>query len=572
MIEATLIIAVAFALAWPLGHYMARVFKGGRVAGDAVFAPVERLVYRACRIDAQRGMTWRGYALAFGWSNVALGLAAWAVFCFQDHLPLNPDNAPGMSWDLGLHTAVSFLTNTNQQHYSGQAQLSYLAQMTGIVAMQVLTPVFALCILVAMLRALFGGRNAATAAEGEPRDVGNWWVDLTRATLRIVLPLALVWSLLLASQGVPSTFAAGATATPIDASAGMAEQRIPVGPVAPMVAIKQLGSNGGGWYGPNSAVPLENPTPLSNFFEAVAILLIPVACVFMLAPFTGRRRLTALVMGTMLVFSLVLVAGSLWSEQQPNAALAGLAMDGPNFEGKEVRLGVDASATWAALTTQVNNGSVNAMHDSLNPAGGLVTLTAMLINAIWGGVGCGVVQFLVFVMLAVFLAGLMIGRTPELFGRKLETGEIRLLGLLLVLHPLTVLTLTAITLALPQFTANSNPGFHGISQVFYEYVSAFANNGSGLEGLGDGTPWWNLTCVVALLLGRFPVLVVALAIAARLAAKRVAPEGAGSLRVESFAFGGMLVAVIVLYAVLSFLPALVLGPIGEWVTLANPGA
>ena len=382
----------------------------------------------------------------------------------------------------------------------------------------------------------------------------------------------LVWSLLLASQGVPATFSAGPEATPIDQSAGLATQKIPLGPVAPMVAIKQLGSNGGGWYGPNSAAPLENPTPLSNFFEAIAILLVPVACVFMLGPFTGRKRLTPLVFGTMLLFSLPMVGGSLWSEQAPNAAVAGLAADGPNFEGKEVRLGVDASATWAALTTQVNNGSVDAMHDSLNPAAGLVALTAMLINAIWGGVGCGLVQFLVFVLLSVVLGGLMIGRTPELFGRKVETGEIRLLGLLIVLHPLTVLTLTAITLALPQYTGNSNPGFHGVSQVFYEYVSAFANNGSGFEGLGDSTPWWNLTCVVALLLGRFPVLVVGLAIAGRLAAKRHAPEGAGSLRVESVAFAGMLVAVIVLYAVLSFLPALVLGPIGEWVTLANPGA
>jgi len=393
-------------------------------------------------------------------------------------------------------------------------------------------------------------------------DVGNYWADVVRATFRFMLPLCLVWTVLLASQGVPSTLAAGPTITPVDASVEMKSQKIPLGPVAPMVAIKQLGTNGGGWYGPNSSVALENPTPFSNLLETLALILVPVAVAFMVGPLTRRRKLTALVFGTMLLMSLASTGLAMWSE-----AHTATTSDPALMEGKEVRIGADASALWASLPTQTSNGSVNAMHDSLAPMTGMVTMTDMLINAIWGGVGCGLQQFLVYLLLSVFLAGLMTGRTPELFGRKIEAREVRLLALLILLQPLVILGFSAITLAIPSITGNSNPGFHGISQVFYEYTSAFANNGSGFEGLGDATYWWNLSCSVVLALGRYPALLIPLAVAGSMARKRAAPEGMGTLHIESPTFALTMIAVIVVLTILQFTPALVLGPVADHLTL-----
>lgn len=566
MTEILFLYAAAIGLGWPLGLYLARVMRGDPSRLDAVFGPAERLLYRALGTDPRRGMSWRGYAGAFVVSNVALGALVWLQFMTQAWLPLNPDAAPNMRWDLALHTMVSFLTNTNQQHYSGQARLSYLSQMVGIVGLQVITPMMGLAMVVATLRGLFGGRAAADstnpAASGE-RDLGNYWVDLTRATLRFMLPLCLVWSVLLTWQGVPATLARGPTVAPLDATAPLKEQHIPLGPVAPMVAAKQLGTNGGGWYGPNSATPLENPTPFSNFLETLALVLIPVAVTFMAGAFVRRRRFAALVFGSMLALSAVSTGVTVWSE-----AHSATTQDTALMEGKEVRFGAEDSALWAALTTQTSNGSVNAMHDSLAPLTGGVAMVDMLVNAIWGGIGCGLSQFLVYLLLAVFLAGLMTGRTPELFGRKVEAAEVRLLALLILLQPIVVLGFTAAALSFPSVTANSNPGFHGISQVFYEYVSAFANNGSGFEGLGDATYWWNLSCTAVLILGRYPALIVPLAIAGMMARKKVAPESAGTLHVETPTFALTLIAVIVILTVLQFMPALVLGPIADHLSLA----
>ena len=569
MWEVLITLVAAVGLAWPLGRYLALALGDAPSRLDRVFGPLEHLGYRLVGIRPERGMSWRGVALAFVASNAVLGLLVQAILMFQDHLPLNPDAIPGMRWDVALHTMVSFLTNTNQQHYSGQAQLSYFAQLAAIVTLQVVTPAMGLAIGLAVLRGLFGGRHAASAGEGEPRDLGNFYVDTVRAIVRVFLPLMLAWSLLLTWQGVPSTLAGAIHATPIDASAGLARQTIPLGPVAPMVAIKQLGTNGGGWYGPNSATPLENPTSLSNLLEMIAILLVPIAIVFMTGRFVGRPRLTWLIFGVMAAFSLSFVGAAAWSEARPNAAAAGLAASGPNLEGKEQRFSPAAAALWSTITTQTSNGSVNAMHDSLNPVAGLVAMGGMLVNMVWGGVGCGLVGFLVYLLVAVFLSGLMIGRTPEIYGRKLDVGEIRLLSLLVLVQPLLLLAATAATLSLPAFTGNSNPGYHGVSQVFYEYASAFANNGSGFEGLGDGTPWWNLSCVALLLVGRYACLLVPLAVAGRLAAKRVAPPSSGTLDIETPTFGATLIAVIVLVTLLCFLPVLALGPIGEALSLAG---
>ncbi|UHQ21783.1 potassium-transporting ATPase subunit KdpA [Lysobacter sp. 5GHs7-4] len=571
MIEIFLVFALAIALGWPLGLYLARVMRGAPSRLDLVFGPLERAIYRALGTDPARGMSWSGYAKAFALSNAVLAILVWLQFMTQAWLPLNPDGVANLRWDTALHTMVSFLTNTNQQHYSGQAQLSYLSQMVGIVGLQVATPMMGLAMVVATLRGLFGGRretcsaggNTEAAAPTTARDLGNYWVDVTRATLRFMLPLCLLWALLLTAQGVPATLAAGPSAQPVDATVAMQQQKIPLGPVAPMVAAKQLGTNGGGWYGPNSAVPLENPTPFSNLLEMLAIVLIPIAVTFMIGPFTGRRRLTAMVFGSMLLMSALSTAATVWSE-----AYSSSAADVALMEGKEVRFGATASALWTAVTTQTSNGSVNAMHDSLAPLTGGVAMVNMLVNAIWGGIGCGLQQFLVYLLLAVFLAGLMTGRTPELFGRKIEAPEVRLLALLILLQPLTVLGFTALTLALPAIAGTSNPGFHGISQVFYEYTSAFANNGSGFEGLGDASYWWNLSCALVLALGRYPALIVPLAVAGLLARKRVAPEGNGSLHVETPTFALTLIAVIAILTVLQFMPALVLGPVADHLSLA----
>ncbi|MCC5091669.1 MULTISPECIES: potassium-transporting ATPase subunit KdpA [Xanthomonas] len=597
MTETLLVYALAIVLAWPLGRYLAAVMRGAPMRGDAVFGWIERPLYAVLGTRPQQGMSWRGYVAAFLLSNLVVGVLTWGVFMTQAWLPFNPDAIPNMRWDTALHTMVSFLTNTNQQHYSGQAQLSYLAQMTGIVGLQVVTPMMGLALAVATLRALFGGRAVANANDvaatasgphssalqtataslaahetqpsipaGAPlpdADVGNYWADVIRASVRVLLPLCLLWTLLLGWQGVPSTLQGAATATPLDSSAGMATQTIPVGPVAAMVAVKQLGTNGGGWYGPNSSVALENPTPLSNLLETLALVLLPMSVVFMVGYLTGRKRLTALVFGTMLLMSVASTGLLLWSEAHSASAASPALM-----EGKEVRIGADASALWAALTTQTSNGSVNAMHDSLSPLSGLVTLVDMLINAIWGGVGCGLQQFVVYLLLSVFLAGLMTGRTPELFGRKIEAREVQLLALLILLQPLVVLGFTAVALSVPAWTANSNPGFHGISQVFYEYTSAFANNGSGFEGLGDATYWWNLSCAVVLALGRYPALILPLMVAARMATKRRAPESSGSLQIETPTFALTLMAIVLVLTVLQFMPALVLGPIAEHLALA----
>lgn len=567
MTEFLLVFALAIALGWPLGRYLAAVTRGAPMRGDRLFGLIERPVYALLGVDPSRGMGWKGYAKAFLLSNLVLGVVVWVVLMTQAWLPLNPNDIPNMRWDLALHTMVSFLTNTNQQHYSGQAQLSYLAHASAIVGLQVVTPMMGLALVAATLRGLFGGREKSaattdTTTNGDA-DVGNYWADVIRPAVRFLLPLCLVWSLALTSQGVPATLQGGPVARPVDASAQMAEQKIPLGPVAPMVAIKQLGTNGGGWYGPNSAVPLENPTPFSNLLETLALILIPVSIAFMVGSFTGRRKFTALVFGTMLTMSLVSAGTAVWSE-----SLSGTSSDIALMEGKEVRFGAAPSALWAAFTTQTSNGSVNAMHDSLAPLTGLVTISNMLVNAIWGGVGCGLQQFLVYLLLSVFLAGLMTGRTPELFGRKIEAHEVKLLAALVLLQPLALLAFTAITLAVPSITGNSNPSFHGISQVFYEYVSAFANNGSGFEGLGDATYWWNLSASLMLALGRYPALIIPLAIAGSLARKRATPEGPGTLKVETPTFALTLIAVVVILTLLQFMPVLVLGPVADHLALS----
>ena len=562
MLELYLLLALVILLAWPLGKYLAKVMANQPMKSDVMFGWIERPIYWILGIKPEQQMGLRQYVAAFLVSCVVLLVLSTCIFMTQAWLPLNPNQAPNMSWDLALHTTISFLTNTNQQHYSGQAQLSYFSQMTAIVGLQVITPMMGLALAVATLRAFFLQKKNNDNLTSESIQLGNYWSDLVRPTVRFLMPLCLIWSLLLNWQGVPATFQGGPEVQVLDHSVEKQLQKIPLGPVAPMVAIKQLGSNGGGWYGPNSSVPLENPTPFSNFLEMLAILLIPVSLIFMVGYFTQRKRFAVFVFGTMLLMSVLSATASIWSE-----SLSATAHQITVMEGKEQRFGAASSALWAAVTTQVNNGSVDMMHDSSAPLTGLVALSNMLINAIWGGIGCGLQQFIVYLLLTVFISGLMTGRTPELFGRKIEAAEIKLLAILILLQPIVILAFTAITLVNPAISGISNAGVHGISQVFYEYVSAFANNGSGFEGLGDNTIWWNLSCSAVLLLGRFPALVIPLMIAVRLAQKRQAPESSGSLKVETPTFSLTLIAVVITLTLLQFMPILVLGPIADYLSM-----
>ncbi|WLI74354.1 potassium-transporting ATPase subunit KdpA [Halomonas alkalicola] len=555
--------ALVIGMALPFGLYMAKSLGDQRSYLDRFFSPIEGVIYRLAGVNPEVSMPWQAYATAVLKLHVLLILLAWLTFMFQGRLPLNPDGIAGMRWDTALHTAISFATNTNQQHYSGQAELSHLSQTLAIVTLQFLTPATGMAVLVAIARTLLAKHRQESGL-----GVGNYYRDLTRSSVRILLPLAAVVALLLTWQGVPANYQAAHEITPLDAQVEET-QRIPLGPVSAMVAIKPLGTNGGGWYGPNSSVPLENPTAISNVIETAAIMLIPVALLVALAVMTGRHRLMVGIGGVMLAFSLVSTGLVVSSERMPNAAFAELSAPGGNMEGKEVRFGTDMSALWGSWTTQTSNGSVNAMHDSFNPLGGMVLIMDMLVNVTFGGVGVGLIGFLLYLMLAAFIGSLMVGRAPELFGHPLETREIRWISLAILAQPLIILGLSALAVSLPGVHGTTNPTHHGLAQVIYEYTSAFANNGSGFEGLDDATYWWNLTCAIALLIGRFLPMLVPLAVASWLATKRTAPAGRGTLALDSGAFMALTAGVIVIINLLGFLPALVLGPVAEALVLAQ---
>ncbi|MCP1602872.1 potassium-transporting ATPase subunit KdpA [Pseudomonas citronellolis] len=556
-----LLIAAFFALvllpAPLLGRFYYKVMEGERTFLSPVLAPVERLVYRVCGIDPQSEQNWKSYTLAMLAFNLA-GLALlFAILVGQGMLPLNPQHLPGLEWTLAFNTAVSFVTNTNWQAYSGEAALSYLSQMLGLTVQNFVSPAVGLAVLVVLARGI---------ARKSTQNLGNFWVDLTRATLYGLLPLCLILALLLVWQGVPQTFLDYVHATTLQG----AEQSIPLGPAASQIAIKQLGTNGGGFFGVNSAHPFENPTAWANLFELASIILIPAALVFTFGHYVKDLRQSRAILGCMLLLFVVGLGVALWAEYQPNPALAHLPItQGAPLEGKESRFGTTASVLWAVTTTAASNGSVNAMHDSLNPLSGLVAMFNMMLGeVVFGGVGAGLYGMLLFVLVAVFLAGLMIGRTPEYLGKKLEAREVRLLVATLLVMPVGVLVLGAIAASLPgPASAVSNPGAHGFSQLLYAYTSGTANNGSAFAGFGANTPFHNLMIALAMLIGRFGYIVPVLAIAGSLAAKKRVPVGPNSFPTHGLLFVGLLAATILLVGGLNFLPTLVLGPVADHLTL-----
>ena len=555
-----LTVAILIATSIPIGRYMARVFSGERTWLDPVLVPIERLVLRLSRVDPAEEQDWKAYSRSLIFSNVFMWLATFALVTLQGVLFLNPDGIAGMEPTLAFNTISSFTTNTNLQHYSGETGLSYLSQMGFATFLQFVTAATGMAALVAIIRALGGSRLTK---------LGNFYVDMTRAAVRVLLPLSIFVATIFIWQGMPMTFKGAAKATTIEGQ----EQTIARGPVAAMVAIKQLGTNGGGFFGPNSSHPYENPTPISNLAATWSILVIPMGMVWTLGEMLRRRRLAAVIFATMLAFYVPLFSFAISQELSGNPAITAMGVDQStgSMEGKEVRFGAALSALWAASTTVTSNGSVNSMHDSMTPLGGLVPMIGMWLNNIFGGVGVGFINMFIFIIVTVFVTGMMIGRTPEFLGKKVEAKEMKLASVALLLHPLLILVGTAVACYVWTTTADpntalawlKNPGPHGFSEMLYEFSSAAANNGSGFEGLGDNTAFWNVSTGLVMLFGRYIPIIAPLALAGSLAAKPASPETAGSLRADSATFGFALWAVVLVLGLLMFMPVAVLGPIAE---------
>ncbi|MGA2110865.1 MAG: potassium-transporting ATPase subunit KdpA [Anaerolineales bacterium] len=584
-----LFLVVLFALAAPLGAYMAHVYEGKRTFLDPILGPVERLLYRASGVRTDAEMDWKVYAIAVLLFNLLALLVVYGIQRLQGVLPLNPQGLPGVPPDLSWNTAVSFATNTNWQAYGGETTMSYLTQMLALAVQNFMSAAAGMAILVALIRALV--RNSA-------KTIGNFWVDLVRGTLYVLLPLSFLLALALVSQGVVQSFGPyrqvpllqpvsyqqpkvdangnavlGANGQPETVTQEATSQLLPLGPAASQIAIKQLGSNGGGFFNVNSAHPFENPTPFSNFLEVLAIILIPVSLCFTFGRMVGDRREGWAISAAMAFILVTLLAVAVWSEQAGNPILSSLGVDqrasayqsGGNMEGKEVRFGSVNSALWATITTAVSNGSVNSMHDSFMPLGGLVPMWMMQLGEIiYGGVGSGLYGMLAFVIVAVFVAGLMVGRTPEYLGKKIEAFEMKMASLMVLTPVVVVLAGTAVAVAVPAGRAGAfNPGPHGFSEILYAFSSTANNNGSAFAGLGADTFFYNVSTGFAMLMGRYWLKVFALALAGSLVQKKKVPPSAGTLPTHTPLFVAWLVAVVVIVAALSFIPALALGPIVE---------
>ncbi len=555
ILQIALTLLVLIAIAPFLGRYIARVFLGEGTWLNRVMLPVERLIYTLGGIRSQQIMTGWQYARSLLLSNSIVAGFIYLIFAFQGSLPLNPTGLSAPSWDTSLHTAISFITNTNQQHYSGETTFSYFSQMFALGFMFFTSAGTGLAVGIAFIRGLTG------------RPLGNFYVDLTLSITRILLPLSLVGGLALLLLGVPETLAEPAIVKTLEG----ATQVIARGPVAHFEIIKQLGENGGGFFAINSAHPFENPNAIANLIETVAMACIPASLIITYGIFANNLKQSWLLFWMVLAIAIVLIGFTAVAEYQGNPLVNKLLDEGiaPNLEGKEIRFGWAQTALWAIITTATMCGAVNGMHDSLMPAGGFSTLFNMFLQIVWGGQGTGTAYLFVMLILTVFVTGLMVGRTPEFLGRKIEKREIVLASVISLVHPIAILIPSALTLAVPDSLTGitqagiSNPSFHGLSQVVYEYTSAAANNGSGFEGLSDGNLWWNLTTSFSLLLGRYVPMLSLLFLAQSMADKQPVPETTGTLRTDTGLFTGVTAGVILILGALTFFPVLALGPIAE---------
>jgi len=571
MLQLSLFLAVLLAFVKPLGYYMARVYTGQPCLLDRLLGPFEGWIYRVCGIRPEGEMTWKEYAAAMLLFNAAGWFLLYLIQRCQVFLPINPQGITAVAPDLAFNTAVSFVTNTNWQAYAGETTLSYLTQMTGLTVQNFLSAASGMAVLTAFIRGL---RRSLS------QTIGNFWVDLIRSILYILLPLAMVFSLVLVSQGVVQSLGPAVKVPLLQSTSDsegrtINEQVIPRGPAASHIAIKQIGTNGGGFFNVNSAHPLENPTPISNALELLAILLLPAALCYTFGRMVGDNRQGRAILATMLLIFIPLLILCLWSEQAGKTALSSLGVEqaagseqpGGNMEGKEARFGIVGSVLWATATTAASNGSVNAMHDSFTPLGGLIPLWLIQIGeVVFGGVGSGLYGMLIFAVITVFVAGLMVGRTPEYLGKKIEAFEMKMASLVILIPAAVVLAGTAVAVVTEAgLSGISNPGPHGFTEILYAFSSAANNNGSAFAGLNANSVFYNLSLGIAMLIGRFWVMIPVLAMAGSLARKKVIPSGPGTLPTHTPLFMLLLAGVILLVGALTFLPALALGPIVEFV-------
>ena len=545
-------------LCYPLGRYIAKVYRGERTWLDFM-APLERGIYKVCSIDPDEDMDWKKFLKALLMVNLFWFFWGMVLLCCQSWLPLNPDGNANQTPDLAFNTCISFMVNCNLQHYSGETGLTYFTQLFVIMLFQFITAACGMAAMAGIMKALAAKTTKA---------IGNFWVYLVKSTTRILMPLALLVGILLVINGTPMSFDGKQTITTLEGQ----EQVISQGPTAAIVPIKQLGTNGGGYFGVNSSHPLENPNAFTNMLECWSILIIPMAMAWAFGFYVRRRKLAAWIFGVMLF---AFTAGIFVSVPQemggnPNIDEMGIAQDLGSMEGKEIRIGSAASAMWGMVTTVTSNGSVNSMHDSQTPLSGMMQMLNMQINCWFGGVGVGWMNYFAFLIIAVFISGLMVGRTPEFLGHKVEAREMKIATMVVLMHPFLILVGTGISAAVaaanPEIGWLNNPSFHGLSEMLYEYTSAAANNGSGFEGLSDNTPFWNIMTGIALIMGRYFPIVGQVAIAGLLASKKFVPESAGTLKTDTFTFSLMTFAVIIIVAALSFFPAQALGPIADYLS------
>jgi K+-transporting ATPase ATPase A chain len=554
--QTILFFVVLLSLIKPLGTFMAKVYQGEWTLLSPVLLPCEKLLYRLCRVDAAEEMDWRRYAFAMLLFNLLCCAALFVMLLSQQFLPFNPQHLPAFSWPLAFNTAVSFTTNTNWQNYGGEATASYFSQMAGFAVHNFVSAATGMAIAIAMIRGFVRRKTSS---------LGNFWVDLVRSTLYILLPLSLVAAFILVSQGVIQNFSPSKTVALIESTNTPREVQIPMGPVASQEAIKELGTNGGGFFNANSAHPFENPTPLANFIEILLILLIPAGLTYTFGRMVGNTRQGWGLLSIMFFLLIVSFAVLQWAETSGNPLLSGLGVQGGNMEGKEVRFGLAGSSLFSVATTGTSCGAVNSMHDSLTPLGGLVPLSLMLTGeVVFGGVGSGLYTMLAFAVIAVFVSGLMIGRTPEYLGKKIEVREIWMSMLTVLTAGVTVLILSGLALLVPSALASmANPGAHGLSEVLYGFASMANNNGSAFAGLNGNVNFYNLLGALAMLIGRYIPAIAVLAMAGSLAEKKFIPASLGTLPTDRAPFVIWLLLVIVIVGALTFFPALALGPIAE---------
>lgn len=566
ILGAGLIVLLTILMAIPLGRYIARVYAGEKTLLDFM-APLERLIFRVSGIDPRDPMSWKQFLKAMLVINGLWLVYAMALLIFQDKLPMNPDGNAGQSVHLAFNTAISFLVNCNLQHYSGESGLTYFTQLFVVTFLQFVSAATGMACLVALLN---GFKHKTT------QNLGNFWNYLVKSITRILLPISLVLAIFLAFRGTPTSFDGKDSIVTLQGDSIQVSR----GPAAGMIAIKQVGTNGGGWFGVNSAHPLENPDYYTNAAETIAILIVPIALVFALGFYLQKRKLARVIFSVMTVLFVLFCAINIYFETKGNPAIdqLGIAQTMGSMEGKEVRLGAPATALWSVATTSTSNGSVNGMHDSLTPVSGAVILLDMMINALYGGVGVGLLNYFIFIIITVFISGLMVGRTPEFMGHKVEAREVKVAALVTLLSAFLIKGFTALAVYMVAHHPEmdwavkpggwlNNPSFHGFSEILYEYTSSNANNGSGFEGLADNNPFWNITTGIVLLLGRYLPIIGPIAIVGWLANKKYIPESPGTLRTDSVTFGAMTLAVILIVTALSYLPALALGPIAEYFSM-----